>query len=99
MTYHRVFIRSSIAGATEQELLTLPDHMIAPPPPPPPPVFSRVRVARSLAFCVLFCRSLFVLCCFTFGHCIVCTASNCPFGFFKLFFISINGQSNHEYPT
>jgi hypothetical protein len=34
----------------EQELLTFPEHPSSPP----------VRVARSLAFCVLFCRSLFV---------------------------------------
>jgi hypothetical protein len=31
-----------------------------------------VRVARSLVFFVVFCRSLFVLCHFTFGHCVVC---------------------------
>ena len=33
------------------------------------PVLSRVRVARSLVFCVVFCRSLFVLflCPFSFG--------------------------------
>jgi hypothetical protein len=39
----------------EQELLTLPKHLNS------PPVFSGVRVARSLVFCVMFCRSLFVL--------------------------------------
>ena len=39
----------------DRELLTLPEHMSS------PPVFSRVRVARSLVFCVVFCRSLFVL--------------------------------------
>ena len=46
----------------EQELLTLPEHMNS------PPVFSGVRVARSLVFGVVFCRSLFFfsflsLCC------------------------------------
>jgi len=30
-----------------------------------------VNVARSLVFCVMFCRSLFYL----FGHCIVCSSS------------------------
>jgi hypothetical protein len=39
----------------EQELLTLPEHLR------PPRVFCGVRVARSLVFCVVFCRSLFVL--------------------------------------
>ena len=36
----------------EQELYTLPVQLI-------PPVFSAVRVAQSLVFCVVFCRSLF----------------------------------------
>ena len=39
----------------EQELLTLPGHASS------PPVFSGVRVARSLVFCVMFCRLLFVI--------------------------------------
>jgi len=34
-------------------------------------VFSGVRVARSLVFYVVFCRSLFVFCSFPFGYCIV----------------------------
>ena len=38
-----------------QELLTLQEY------PSTPPVFSRVRVVRSLVFCVMFCRSLLVL--------------------------------------
>jgi hypothetical protein len=38
----------------EQELLTLPDHMSS------PSVFSGVRIAQSLVFCVVFCRLLFV---------------------------------------
>ena len=38
----------------EQELLSLPEHMW------PSPVFSGVRVAQSLVFCEVFCRSLFV---------------------------------------
>jgi hypothetical protein len=35
------------------------------------PVFSYVRVAKPLVFCVMFCRSLFVLLSF-FCHCVVC---------------------------
>ena len=38
----------------EQELLTHPEHLSS------PPVFSEIRVAQSLDFCVVFCRSLFV---------------------------------------
>ena len=38
----------------EQELGTLPKQ------PSSPPVFSRVQIAQSLAFCVMYCRSLFV---------------------------------------
>jgi len=39
----------------EQELSTLPENMIS------IPVLDSVRVTQSLIFCVLFCRSLFVL--------------------------------------
>jgi hypothetical protein len=40
----------------EQELQTLPEHLGS------PPVLSEVRnVLTSLGFCVMFCRSLFVL--------------------------------------
>ena len=42
----------------EQEMFTLPHHLSS------PPVFSEVLVARSLVFCAMFCRSLFVLFCF-----------------------------------
>jgi hypothetical protein len=44
----------------EQELLTLPEHLIS------PPVFSGVPDTRSLVLCVMFCRSLFVLLSFFF---------------------------------
>jgi hypothetical protein len=38
--------------------------------------FNGIRVARSLVFCVVFCRSLyFYLCHFYFGHCIFCPSS------------------------
>ena len=40
----------------EQELLTRPEHLSS------TPVFSWVRVARSLDFCLMFCRSLFAIC-------------------------------------
>ena len=39
----------------EQELISHPEH------PSSPPGFSRVNVARSLVFCVVFYRLLFVL--------------------------------------
>jgi len=39
----------------EQVLFTLPEHLGS------PTVFSVVLVARSLVFCLVFCRSLFVL--------------------------------------
>ena len=39
----------------ERELPTLPEHL------PLPPVFSGVRVARSLVFCMVFCVSLFII--------------------------------------
>ena len=47
----------------EQELLILPEHLCS------PPVFSWARVTRSIVYCVLICRSLFVLLCL-FAHCV-----------------------------
>jgi hypothetical protein len=44
----------------EQELPTHPRHLSS------PPVLSGVRVTRSLVFCVMFCRSLFVFLYFFF---------------------------------
>jgi len=38
-----------------------------------PPIFSVVRVAQSLADCVVFCRSFFVFLSFSFGHYIACS--------------------------
>ena len=49
----------------EKELHTIPEHLNS------PTVFSGVRVTRTLDFCVVFCRSLFVLLSFFFGHCVV----------------------------
>ena len=54
MTYHRIGDNSNTTGA-HIEILTLPEHLSSPSD------FSRVRVARSLMFCVMFCRSLFIL--------------------------------------
>ena len=51
----------------EQELFTLHEH------PSSPPVFSRVRVTQSLVYCVVFCRSFFVL--YVFCHFVVCLPS------------------------
>jgi len=49
-------------------------------------VFSEFRVTQCLVFCVVYCRSLFVL---YLGHCIVCpssfTVSDYHFDIFKLF--------------
>ena len=43
------------------------------------------------SFMCMFCRSLFILLSFSFGHCVVCPSSIygfwLPFGIFKLFFI------------
>ena len=60
-----------------QELFILPEH------PSSPLLSSQIRVTQSFVFCVLVCRSLFILlffffwllyCLFfSFGHCIVCS--------------------------
>ena len=42
-------------------------------------VFNGVRVAGSLVFCVVFCRSFVYFCPFSFGHCIVYPSSNYSF--------------------
>jgi hypothetical protein len=65
MTYYRFENRvTRRVQLVEQELLTLPEL------PSSPHVFSGVRVSRSLVFCVMFCRSLFVL--LSFVYCVVC---------------------------
>ena len=56
----------------EQELPTIPDHLSL------PQVFSGVDVARALVFCVVFCRSSFVLLSFFFWllcYSVVCQTS------------------------
>ena len=68
----------------KQELLTLSEHMSS------SSIFSRVRVAQSLVFCVVFCRSLFCsfvifLFAITLSVLLRFTDSVYPFGIFKLF--------------
>ena len=55
------------------------------------PAFSGVRVSRSSVFCLMFCRSLFVL--FLFGHSVVSLtiySPDYPFDIFKLFFLGLS---------
>ena len=61
MTYHQFVIRvTQWVLLVQQELLSLPEHLSS------PLVFSWVCVARSSVFCVMFCRSLFLLLFFFF---------------------------------
>ena len=67
MTYHWVCNKSNTTGARcGSGTGILPEYQSS------LPIFSGVPVARSLVFCVVFCRSLFVSCSFSFGHGIVC---------------------------
>jgi hypothetical protein len=55
------------------------------------PVLWTVRLPQSLAFCVVFCRSLCLFVFFSFGHCIVCLlwfTSDNRGGNFRLYFIN-----------
>jgi hypothetical protein len=81
MAYHGFVARlTGQVPLAEQDLLTLPEHMSS------PPVFNEFRVTRSLVFCVMFCRSLFVLFPLTIVLSVLLfTDSDYPFGFFKLF--------------
>ena len=65
----------------EQELMTLPEHLSS------HPVFGGVRVARFLVFCVMFCRSLFVLfrVAIELSVCLRFTDTDYPFGIFNFF--------------
>ena len=64
----------------KQELLTLLEYLNL------PPVFSGIRVTRPLVLCVMFCRSLFVLLCFTIVVSgLLISDSDYPIGIFKLF--------------
>jgi hypothetical protein len=66
----------------EQEHLILPEYLNW------LPVFSGVRVARSLVFYVMFCRSMFVLFLLAIVLSVLLrfTFSDYPFGIFKLFY-------------
>ena len=55
----------------KQELPTLPEHMSS------FPVLNKVRVARSLVFCVVFGRPLFVLLVWTLIVCPFCVDIRC----------------------
>ena len=60
----------------EQELLTLPENLSS------HPVLSGVRVTRSLVFCAMFCRSLFVLfLLIILFSALRFTDSDCPFAY------------------
>jgi hypothetical protein len=48
------------------------------------PGFSGIRIAQSLVFCVVFCRSLFVLLAIALYALLRFTVSDYPFGIFKL---------------
>jgi hypothetical protein len=65
----------------EQEQVTIPEHLSS------LHVFCGIRVARSLVFCVMFRRSLFVLFLLYIVLSVLVrfTASDYPFGIFKLF--------------
>jgi hypothetical protein len=52
----------------EQELPTLPEHLIS------PPVLTGVRVTRSLVLYVCFVDRCLSFCTFSFGHCVVCSS-------------------------
>ena len=79
-TSHLSILTVRSRNLVKQELPTLPKHLSL------YLVFSGVGVARSLVFCVVFCKSLFAL--FSFGHCDVCPSrfkdSDYPFAIFKL---------------
>jgi hypothetical protein len=82
MTYHRIDTKlTQRVSLVEQELLTLPVHLSS------PPIFSGVRVTRSLVLCVCFVDRCLSFCAFSFGHCVVCSDSDYPFGIFKLFLL------------
>jgi hypothetical protein len=56
-----IFIVTRWVPLVEQELAILSEYLN-----------SCYRIAQSFVFCILFCRSLFVLLSCSFGHCIVC---------------------------
>jgi hypothetical protein len=68
---HSWYMTGCVTGTTwrvplvEKELPTLPEHLGS------PHIFSGVRVARSLVFCVLICRCFLSSCPFSIGYCSV----------------------------
>jgi hypothetical protein len=72
----------------EQELLTILEHLCS------ALVLSGVHVVQSLVFCLVFCRSLFVffLLAIILSFFLWFTASDYPFGIFKLF----SSKSDHQ---
>jgi hypothetical protein len=70
MTYHQVCNYINTTGATGVAWTEYPSGA-----PEFTPVFSGVRVARSLAFCVRLVDRCLSFCTFSFGHCIVCSSS------------------------
>jgi len=91
MTYHRVCnkIKSNARDATCGAGTAYPsgtaDQFIL--------FLCGIHVARSLVFCVLFCRSLFVLLSFYIGHFIVCPSIYgfwLPLWYLQTFLIRIN---------
>ena len=75
MTYHRACIKSNTSDAICGAGTAYPSgaHEF--------PGFSRVRVARSLVFCLVFCRLLLVIVLYVRRF----MAFDYPFGIFKLF--------------
>jgi hypothetical protein len=73
-----------------QELLILPEHLSS------PPVFRGARVARSLIFCVMFCRSLFVLFLLVIISPVLLPfiASDYPFGIFNFSYCFLQSLQN-----
>ena len=66
----------------EQKVLILLEHLRS------PTVSNGARAVQSLVFCVVFCRSLFVLFLLAIVLSVLlrCTTSDYPFGIFKLVF-------------
>jgi len=67
-----------------------PTGVLSSPPPPLPCVFSGVCVARSLGFCVEFCKSLF-------GHCVV--FSSLIYRFCLTLFFVVEVATHRKEPT
>ena len=68
-----IYRKQNTCCISEQELLTLPEHLSS------TPLFSGVRVTRSLVCCVMFCGSLFVV----LSFCLLAIAM-CFLSFFDL---------------